>query len=154
MNRSFNMAPVQARYVWYPSRSFGYGVGVQANDVNRLFLDEPCGVRVEPKALPPENVAAGGVAGICVHLHRRSKRGSPCTECIHASADITKRCTHGWSMTVWESDRAKSGITVVAQDMEPSHRSGVFSTRRLGILHIDRVKEERHQIYYISEERV
>jgi hypothetical protein len=113
-NRSFNMAPVQARYVWYPSRSFGYGVGVQANDANRLFLDEPCGVRVEPKALPPENVAAGGVAGICAHLRRRSKRGGPCTECIHASADVTKRCTHGWSVTVWESDRAKSGVTVVA----------------------------------------
>jgi hypothetical protein len=48
-NRSLNPVPVQAPYVWRPSRSIVYGVWMRAKQT--YFLNDGCEVRVEPKLL-------------------------------------------------------------------------------------------------------
>jgi hypothetical protein len=76
-NHSFNPVPIQAPYVWYPSRSIGYGVGVRAKQTVTGFLNEACGVRVELKVLPPER---------CSGQRGRDLWGFALT----VSADVTK----------------------------------------------------------------
>jgi hypothetical protein len=64
-NRSFNPAPIQAPYVWYPSKSIEYGVGVRAKQTVTDFLNEACGLRVELKVLHPERCSGKRGRDLC-----------------------------------------------------------------------------------------